>query len=78
MTYEGENKDPLPSYIGEPEEIEIVGTSSQEVAENIYDSLAPKEGGRDFRVAVACVFSTDISSGKFDTHIINRSERKEA
>jgi IMP cyclohydrolase len=77
MTYEGENKDPLPSYFGEPEEIEIVGTSPQEVAENIYDSLAPKEGGRDFRVAVACVFSTDISSGKFDTHIINRSERKE-
>jgi IMP cyclohydrolase len=78
MTYQGEKKDPLPSYIGEPEEIEIVGSSPQEVAENIYDSLAPKKGGEDFRVAVACSFSADISSGKFETHIINRSERKQA
>jgi IMP cyclohydrolase len=77
MTYEGENKDPLPSYIGEPEDIEIVGTSAQEVAENIYDSLGPKERGQDFRVAVACVFDIDMSSGKFDTYIINRSERKQ-
>jgi IMP cyclohydrolase len=75
-TYEGENNDPLPSFIGEPEEVEIQGFSPQEVAENVYMSLAPKKGGEDFRVSVACVFGIDILSGKFDTHIINRSERK--
>jgi len=76
MTYEGENKDPLPSFVGEPKEVEIAGTSPLEVAENVYMSLAPREGGQDFRVSVACVFGIDILSRKFDTHIINRSERK--
>ena len=76
MTYEGENKDPLPSYVGEPKEVEIVGTSPQEVAESVYMSLAPREGEQDFRVSVACVFGIDMLSNEFDTHIINRSERK--
>jgi len=75
MTYEGENIDPLPSYIGEPQEIDLVGTTAQEIAENVYRSLAPREGGEDFRVAVACVLGIDMLSSKFDTHIINRSER---
>ncbi len=76
MTYEGENKDPLPSYIGEPQEIDIMGTSAEEVAEYVYASLSPNKGGRDFRVAVACVFGIDMIASKFETHIINRSERK--
>jgi len=75
-TYEGENKDPLPSYVGEPQEVEIVGASTQEVAESVYMSLAPREGGKDFRVALTCVFGIDIQSNKFETHIINRAERK--
>lgn len=76
MTYEGENKDPLPSYAGEPEEVAIEGTSSREVAEQVYASLAPRKGGRDFRVAVACVFAIDMLSENFDIFIINRAERK--
>jgi IMP cyclohydrolase len=77
MTYEGENIDPLPAYAGEPQEIDIEGTSAQEIAENVYESLAPTEGGKDFRVAVACVFGIDMLSGEFETHIINRSDRKQ-
>jgi IMP cyclohydrolase len=76
MTYEGENKDPLPSFMGEPKEVEIEGSTPQEVADWLYGSLAPKQGNQDFRVAVACVFGVDISSHKFDTHIINSAERK--
>jgi IMP cyclohydrolase len=76
MTYRGENKDPIPSFIGEPEDVEIVGTSPREVAENVYRSLAPREGNKDFRVAVACVFSIDMLSSKFETHIINTSDRE--
>ncbi len=75
MTYEGENRDPLPSFEGEPQEVEIKDSTSQEVADRIYGSLAPKEGGQDFRVAVACVFEIDMLSNKFDTHIVNRAER---
>ncbi len=75
MTYEGDNRDPLPSFEGEPQEVEIKDSTSQEVADRIYGSLAPKEGGQDFRVSVACVFEIDMLSNKFDTHIINRAER---
>jgi len=75
MTYEGENRDPLPSFEGEPREVEIRGSTPQELANRVYGSLAPKEGGQDFRVAVVCVFGIDMLSHKFDTHIINRAER---
>lgn len=75
MTYEGANRDPLPSFEGEPQEVEIKGSTPQEVADRVYGSLAPKEGGQDFRVAVACIFGIDLLLHKFDTHIINRAER---
>ncbi|UCE42802.1 MAG: hypothetical protein JSV17_07590 [Candidatus Aminicenantes bacterium] len=77
MTYEGENIDPLPSFVGEPQEMEILGSTPQEVAEKVYELLAPKQGGQDFRVAVACVFGIDMVSQNFDTYIINKSERME-
>jgi IMP cyclohydrolase len=76
MTYQGENKDPLPSFSEEPQEVEIMGASPQEVAESVYMSLAPKEGGKDLRVAVTCVFGIDMPSHKYDIHIINRAERE--
>jgi len=76
MTYGGVNKNPLPAFEGEPQDVEIKGSTPQEVAARIYGSLAPKQGGQDFRVAVACVFGIDMSSQKFETHIINRAERK--
>jgi IMP cyclohydrolase len=76
MTYTGENKDPLPSYKGEPQDVEIRGSTPQELADWVYESLAPQEKGRDFRVSVACVFGIDMSSNKFDSHIINRAERE--
>ncbi len=75
MTYRGENQNPLPSFEGEPKEIDIAGTSAQEVAESIYSALAPKEGGRDFRVAVACVFRSGKKTNEFETYVINRAER---
>lgn len=77
MTYKGENTDPIPPFEGEPHDAEIEGATPQEVAERVYESLAPKKGDQDFRVAAACVFGTDIFSQKFDIHIINRSERME-
>ena len=74
MTYTGENKDPLPSFKGEPLDVEIKSSAPQELANWVYESLAPQEEGDDFRVSVACVFRSGLSSQKFDSHIINRAD----
>lgn len=74
MTYKGVNQDPLPSYSGEPLDLEISSSSPQDVAEDVYKALEPEDKKMDFRVAVACIFSPDIASKKFHIHIINRFE----
>jgi len=76
MTYEGKNRDPLPSFTGEPLDVDIKDTSPQDFAENIYKALKPTRGGKDFSVAVACVFAPDIVKKKFDIYIINKVERE--
>jgi IMP cyclohydrolase len=77
MTYRGENMDPLPSFKGEPIDVELEGTSSKQVADSVYRALAPEKGEKDFRVSVACVFVAEKDMTKFDAHIINRAERIE-
>lgn len=77
MTYNGENEDPLLSFAGEPLDVEIEGLSSKQVAENVHLSLAPKQGEKDFRVSVACLFVAENDMKKFDVYIINRAERME-
>ena len=74
-TYEGPNAEPLPVFCGEPRFIEIPGSSAAETAAAVYDSLAPAPSGRDFRVAVACVFASPLEPGRNDIRIINRHER---
>lgn len=75
MTYEGVNADPLPSFKGEPLDVQIEGSAPQKVAEMVYESLQPKKASQDLRVSVACVFAIDSAAMQFDVHIINRSER---
>jgi IMP cyclohydrolase len=75
MTYKGANIDPLPSFSGEPLDLEIIAASPQDVAANVYRALEIENKERDYRVAVACVFSPDILSKKFHIHIINRFEK---
>jgi IMP cyclohydrolase len=72
MTYQGTNRDPLPSFSGEPLDLEIKASSPNEAARCVYEALEPKDKNKDFRVAVACVFSPDILSKDFHIHIINR------
>jgi IMP cyclohydrolase len=74
-TYQGENKDPVEPFSGEPQELEINQDNPNDLAEAVYEALAPGEGERDLRIAVACVFSPDIDAGKFAVSIINRIER---
>ena len=74
-TYRGENKDPLPAFTGEPIDIEIKEERADDMAEAVYDALGPGAGKRDYRVSVACVFSSNVSSDKYEIYIINKYER---
>jgi IMP cyclohydrolase len=74
-TYEGPNADPLPVFRGEPRFVGLAGTTAGEAAEAIYRDLAPPAGGKDFRVAVACLFADLAAPDKIVAHIINRHER---
>ncbi|NIM90118.1 MAG: hypothetical protein GTO17_04135 [Candidatus Aminicenantes bacterium] len=74
-TYTGENTDPLPSFSGEPVEVGIKGQKAERVAEAVYQALSPQKPEKDFRIAVACIFSRNLAKDKFETYIINRYER---
>ncbi len=74
-TYEGPNADPLPVFGGEPRFVGMPGATAADMAEAFYGGLAPAEGGRDFRVSVACVFADPEAPDRAEVHIINRHER---
>ena len=74
-TYEGPNADPLPVFRGEPRFVGMAGTTAAETATAFYRDLGPAAGGKDFRVAVACVLPGPAAPDKADVHIINRHER---
>jgi len=75
-TYEGPNADPLPVFKGEPRPVRLSGSTASETAEMAYRELAPAAGGKDFRVAVACVFASISRPDDLDLYIINRDERR--
>ena len=74
-TYEGPNADPLPVFRGEPRFVGMAGTTAAETATAFYRDLGPGAGGKDFRVAVACVFPDPAAPDQADVRIINRHER---
>jgi len=74
-TYSGRDTDPLPSFEGEPLEIDIKNETPIEAAEMIYAAMAPAEKNRDFRVAAACFYVDKKQPETFVYHIINRQER---
>lgn len=75
-TYKGENKDPLVPFSGEPVDLELNEKKSKDMAESVYEALGPEGRSKDFRVAVACIFSSNIESREYDVSIINKYERK--
>lgn len=74
-TYTGDNKDPLPSFSGFPEDVFLKETSAEDMAAAVYEAMKPKEPHKDFRVAVACVYSDPMVNKPYTFSIINRSER---
>jgi IMP cyclohydrolase len=74
-TYEGEDKEPLPSFKGEPVDVRIEKNNPRDMAETIFKALEPKPGKKDYRVSVACVFSRNLGRNEYEIFIINRQER---
>lgn len=72
-TYTGENVNPLPSFRGEPLDVEIAGESPEKVARDVYDALTPKDLAKDYRVAVVASFQ-NIGTLNINGTIVNRHE----
>ncbi|MBN1273596.1 MAG: hypothetical protein JXB26_15120 [Candidatus Aminicenantes bacterium] len=75
-TYQGENRDPLPSFSGEPLLVRLQTNGAKETAESVYSALEPKRGENDFRVAVAVAILpwNDITGDNIC--IINRQKKR--
>lgn len=74
-TYAGENKDPLPSFMNDPEDVSLSCSTAEDMAEAVYEAMKPKKkADKDFRVAVACVYRDAVDSSQTTFSIINRSE----
>jgi IMP cyclohydrolase len=74
-TYEGEDKNPLPSFRGDPVDVRIEKDNPRDMAETVFEAFEPKPGKKDYRVSVACVFSRSLGRDEYDIFIINRHER---
>jgi IMP cyclohydrolase len=70
-TYTGVNQNPLPSFSGEPQDVEIPWTSAEEAVTAFYHALRPADGEPDFRVTAAVVYSDP--TGKLTMKVKNRS-----
>ena len=75
-TYQGENRNPLPAFSGEPRDVVIEGKSTEEVVEAVYEALKPPAGEADFRVAVAAVKAVNLDANQYEIAVINRWERE--
>jgi IMP cyclohydrolase len=76
-TYSGENRDPLPSFEGEPEDVPLIYGTARETAEAVDLALRAQKPEQDFRVALVCVFFREQTTTDFNISVINRSERKQ-
>jgi IMP cyclohydrolase len=74
-TYAGENLDPLPSFEGQPRDVQLKGQTAQDLANAIYDALAPAGLQKDLRVGVAVLWS-HVTTQKAQITILNRRDRE--
>jgi len=71
-TYTGANVDPLPSFTGEPLDVDILSNTAENAASALYDALAPASGKTDYRVAAVAVHRS--RDGIISISIKNRHE----
>ncbi|MFH0978500.1 MAG: IMP cyclohydrolase [Candidatus Woesearchaeota archaeon] len=68
-TYTGVNMNPLPSFQGEPLELELTATTPTEMVLMLYGALVPQSGD-DLRVAVGAMFQNRMD---FSTMLYSKS-----
>lgn len=73
-TYSGEEENPLPSFAGDPRDIETGEPTASAMASSVFEALKPANPERDYRVAIASVMASNTNFQEFDVHIINRKE----
>ena len=73
-TYAGPEENPLPSFPGDPEAIEVGEVTAREMAESIYQGLQPDIPEKDYRVAVASIVALRPNLRNYDVQIINHRE----
>jgi len=76
-TYTGVNKDPLPSFIGEPLDMGIEWDNPLDAIIAVYESLEPKQGKQDFRVCVGAVYY-NLEHNLFEMQVQNKCDITEA
>lgn len=76
-TYSGAEKNPLPSFTGNPLDIGIKEKTAGDMAEAVYAALKPQNPEKDYRVAVACVYAEKSNLQNYEVHIINKKERQD-
>ena len=69
-TYNGINRNPVPSFEGEPKIVDLPYNNAKSTSDAIYNALEPVANKDDFRVTVATVFQ---NKNNIDYHIINRN-----
>jgi IMP cyclohydrolase len=73
-TYKGGNEKPLLPFVGEPLDVAMTSTTSDNIAESIYEAIrGGAEPGENYRVSAAVMLCKP--SGNIYTTIINRSQR---
>jgi IMP cyclohydrolase len=76
-TYSGSEEDPLPSFSGDPLDIEVREDTAELMAESVFAALRPQNPEKDYRVALACVYADKANLRKYVVHIINKNQRQE-
>ena len=66
-TYTGVNVNPLPSFVGEPMDVEISCFMQERIAEEVWHTLKP-----DYRVSVTCLVSNLLDLRNEKPFIINK------
>lgn len=74
-TYAGDNVNPLPSFRGDPIDVQLEGGTAEEVADAVYRSLTSPDLKKDFRVGVAVVYS-HVKTSETKISLINRHDRE--
>lgn len=75
-TYSGIDENPLPTFRGDPLDIDIEEKTAAAMANAVFAALKPQKPEKDYRVAVACVYAAKSNLQKYEIHIINKKERQ--